>query len=71
VLKEFFPEFGGQPTGKLLSHSNGFVYGVTNLGGEYGRGTLYKINVSSNLFEVVHNFSNEFNCCNGDIVEKY
>jgi uncharacterized repeat protein (TIGR03803 family) len=69
VLKEFFPEFGGQPTGKLLSHSNGFVYGVTNLGGEYGRGTLYKINVSSNLFEVVHNFSNEFNCCNGDIVE--
>ena len=69
VIKEFNPAEGGQPTGKLVKHSNGNIYGATYSGGDFGRGTLYKISLSSNEFEVIHHFQSEFSCCNSDLVE--
>jgi uncharacterized repeat protein (TIGR03803 family) len=69
VIKEFNPADGGQPTGKLVKHSNGNIYGTTYAGGDFGRGTLYKININSNEFEVIHHFQSGFTCCNSDLVE--
>jgi uncharacterized repeat protein (TIGR03803 family) len=35
---------GGEPYGSLLQASNGTLYGVTTIGGQYGNGTLFTIN---------------------------
>jgi len=69
VIKEFYPAAGGQPTGKLLMHSNGSIYGTTLLGGDFGRGTMYKINPNSEAVEVIHHFESEFFCCNSELIE--
>jgi uncharacterized repeat protein (TIGR03803 family) len=44
-----------QPNGRLLRATDGAFYGVTNSGGRYGLGTIYRI-TPGGTFTVVHSF---------------
>ena len=48
-------EDGLFPAGSLLPCST-FLYGVTGNGGAFGRGTLYKINLDGDGYEIVYSF---------------
>ena len=46
----------------LLAASDGYLYGVTNLGGAYRSGTIFKLNPQKNgAVSVLFSFPNEFN----------
>jgi uncharacterized repeat protein (TIGR03803 family) len=47
---------GAAPQGSLLI-SGGILYGMTQLGGVTGSGTLFKIGTDGNGFQLVHNFT--------------
>ncbi|MBK8965956.1 MAG: VCBS repeat-containing protein [Lewinellaceae bacterium] len=46
---------GGNPTGNLLVIGNK-IYGTTRSGGDYGYGTLFDFDISTNTFTVLHHF---------------
>jgi uncharacterized repeat protein (TIGR03803 family) len=71
IIKDFNPVDGGAPTGKLLYHSNGYVYGTTSKGGKYGSGVLFKIDPLSEIYDVIYNFKQDTLCCSGSIMESY
>lgn len=68
AIKDFNPPEGGIPSGRLLYHSDGHVYGIASVGGQYGKGTLFRIDPATSDFEVVAHFKE--NILNGDLVEK-
>jgi uncharacterized repeat protein (TIGR03803 family) len=47
---------GGGPASVLVL-SNGTLYGTTGLGGTYGNGTLFKVNIDGTGFTTLHMFS--------------
>jgi len=53
---------GTQPEGGLLLASNGSFYGVTNTGGAYGLGTVFKITAAGKLTTL-----HSFNSTEGDV----
>lgn len=55
VLHHFSETDGERPRGTLLKF-NGYIYGVTAQGGEYGHGTIYRIKPQGGEFEVIHDF---------------
>ncbi len=58
VLYNFldYPD-GGQPQGSLIQ-SGGKLYGMANVGGNYGLGTVYSMNTDGTGFLVLHHFGN-------------
>lgn len=48
---------GSTPRCRLMQASNALVYGVTQLGGVNGRGTLFQFNTSTNAFTKRHDFA--------------
>lgn len=70
ILKHFNPIEGGCPYGKLLQHSNGFLYGKTTVGGKFGRGTLFEINPSNYAFEVLYDFNEHPASFDGGLIER-
>ena len=46
---------GTFPSGRLIIQ-NGVVYGVTQLGGQYGNGTIYCMDVSTRVYRILHSF---------------
>ncbi len=59
VITDFNPLSGADPNGKLFQHSNGFLYGSTLSGGQFGEGIIYKINPSNDNFETLFHFSKQ------------
>jgi uncharacterized repeat protein (TIGR03803 family) len=53
VLKNFNYSDGSSPFGNLLQGSDGLLYGMTNGGGLYQQGVVFKINVDGSGFEVL------------------
>jgi len=54
--------FTGQPTGGAnpfaeVMHKDGVLYGTTNVGGGSDLGTLFKYNLSTNTFSILHSFT--------------
>jgi uncharacterized repeat protein (TIGR03803 family) len=49
-------EDGATPIAGLTEGQDGRLYGATNLGGEFGNGTLYAIDPVSRVFSVLHDF---------------
>jgi uncharacterized repeat protein (TIGR03803 family) len=48
---------GGMPLGSLTLSGDGLnLYGMTGHGGSSGFGTLFKLNLSSNIFQLLHSF---------------
>ncbi len=47
---------GNNCWGRLTEASNGFLYGVTELGGGNGYGTLFSFNTANSAYAVVHHF---------------
>ena len=50
---------GSTPTAGLVDGNDGFLYGVTTVGGTDGLGVVYSIAVTDGAFEVVHHFDGE------------
>ena len=59
--------FGGSPDGCMsyagLAESNGYVYGTTSEGGEKfgpsGGGTVFRVNITTSVAQVLHRFGND------------
>lgn len=52
---------GRTPQNRLLSGSDGTLYGVTSEGGTHGRGTVFKIKEDGSAFGILHHFGNVAN----------
>jgi len=48
---------GIYPAYGLIDGSDGYLYGVTTSGGTYGNGTIFRIKLDGNDFQVLHSFS--------------
>lgn len=58
-LHAFTVSDGKRPKGGLLDGGDGFLYGLTSLGGDFGGGTLFRLDPSSaGPLEVLHSFPN-------------
>ena len=57
VLANFSQDIG-MPTTKLLLASDGYLYGTTVAGGDYGYGSVFRVRPNGTGFETVHSFSN-------------
>ncbi len=56
-LKLFGFQEGAEPRGRLVQHpADGYLYGVTRLGGPYQDGVVYRIHPSGTGFQVLHRF---------------
>ena len=53
VLHSFSNAGGRNPYGSLTKDKNGILYGLTNGGGTYGLGTIFKIDPASKVFTVM------------------
>ncbi len=58
VLHSFDNTNGATPTRGVTQGSDGSFYGTTYNGGQFNRGTVYKLDANSN-FSVVHNFADD------------
>ena len=56
VLANFKPDLG-MPQANLLHASDGYLYGTTWAGGEYGLGSVFRMRPNGTGFETVHSFS--------------
>jgi len=58
TLHDFTGADGDNPVyGGLLQASDGRLYGVTNVGGDHNKGTLFRIDVGGGNFQVLHSFA--------------
>src|SRR5450631_3342030 len=48
---------GGSPTGNLIHDAAGILYGVTNYGGDFGRGTVFKVDPATGAETVLYSFT--------------
>jgi uncharacterized repeat protein (TIGR03803 family) len=55
---------GAVPTAGLISDQNGYLYGTTQGGGAYGRGTVFKI-TPEGKYTVLYSFCAQTNCDDG------
>ena len=45
------------PFGSLVQHSNGLLYGLTESGGDFNKGTLFSFNIETKALQVLHHFN--------------
>jgi uncharacterized repeat protein (TIGR03803 family) len=50
---------GSKPFGELAIDASGFLYGMTEAGGLYNKGVIYKVNKNGTGFMVLHHFNGE------------
>ncbi len=55
------PGDGQYPLGSLLKAADGYLYGTTEEGGEFGYGTIFKVSTNGNFYSVLWNFANSPN----------
>jgi uncharacterized repeat protein (TIGR03803 family) len=53
VLHRFQWQTGAYPESELVQDENGFIYGITQMGGESGRGVLFKIQEDGEGYQVL------------------
>lgn len=65
------PPDGCSPTGELVFGSDGNLYGTTDIGGQYGWGTIFKVDPTSGAETVLYSFMDGANGGNplSDLVE--
>ncbi len=56
-LYDFVDSIGNQPIGKLTEVSSGIFYGMTRTGGANNKGTIYKLDISTNQVVNMFNFT--------------
>ncbi|MEO1263586.1 MAG: choice-of-anchor tandem repeat GloVer-containing protein [Bacteroidota bacterium] len=56
VLKNFSTDENGTPAGPLNDNNDGYLYGVTENGGNNLVGTIYRISLSDDSYETIHQF---------------
>jgi uncharacterized repeat protein (TIGR03803 family) len=57
TLHSFKPPEGATPEGALLIGSDGGFYGMTNAGGTYGYGTVYRMDPTTFTIKTLHSFN--------------
>lgn len=55
-LYAYSSETGNSPIGKLLQSADGYLYGVTRLGGGENYGVVYRVKPSGQEYQVLHEF---------------
>lgn len=50
------PLEGNQPTTSLTVHLNGFLYGVTSVGGNWGGGAIYRVKSDGSGYQTIYSF---------------
>jgi uncharacterized repeat protein (TIGR03803 family) len=60
---------GAQPFGAITLNANGRVFGSTQSGGDFGKGTVFRVtpNGTSSQEAVLHSFCAETNCTDGQV----
>src|SRR5882762_5381201 len=56
---------GDQPATALVEGNDGFLYGMSFMGGAHDSGVLFRISKAGTGFKVVHNFCSVANCTDG------
>jgi uncharacterized repeat protein (TIGR03803 family) len=56
---------GDQPATALVEANDGFLYGVSFMGGAHDSGVLFRISKAGTGFKVVHTFCSATNCADG------
>ncbi len=64
VLHEFDETTGANPLSGLVKGTDGKIYGITTIGGQYGNGTIYQVDISPDA-AVVYTLLHEFDGING------
>lgn len=59
MLYEYKQSTGSWPFGNLMQAKNGDLYGMTQSGGAYNGGTVFKIRPDGNGYTVLYNFNSE------------
>lgn len=59
IKKHEFEKYkkGSKPLGALLRHSDGYLYGMASMGGEYNKGTLFRVHPLNLEVEHLHSFN--------------
>ena len=57
TLHSFAGTDGGNPYGRVMQASDGYLYGMTAFGGTNGYGTIFKIDVAGTTFTKLHDFN--------------
>ncbi|MEI6488554.1 MAG: choice-of-anchor tandem repeat GloVer-containing protein [Bacteroidota bacterium] len=57
VLANFTGLNGNQPKGNLFQASDGNLYGMTSLGGANNLGVIFKYNLNTSTYSVIHDFN--------------
>ena len=57
TLHSFAGSDGGNPYGRLIQASDGFLYGMTAFGGANGYGAIFKIDAAGTTFTKLHDFN--------------
>jgi len=64
TLVKFHGTNGGNPFGRLVQGTDGYLYGTTNAGGANGGGNVFKMTPSGSL-TVLYNFCSQPHCTDG------
>jgi uncharacterized repeat protein (TIGR03803 family) len=48
---------GATPLAGLTDGNDGFLYGVTSVGGDVGQGVIFSYDIASNTYDVIHTFT--------------
>jgi uncharacterized repeat protein (TIGR03803 family) len=56
IFSDYFPTDGAEPTGGIILSQDGYFYGTTEAGGEFGNGTIYKLSTNGD-FALLHSFT--------------
>ena len=57
VIRHLSITDGRAPLGKVIQSSSGVLYGMTQLGGTFGVGTMFSYNITTSTFSVLKNFN--------------
>lgn len=57
ILYDYETATGSSPFGNLIQADDGYLYGMTRLGGNNSGGTIFRINTDGTDFSAIHHFS--------------
>ncbi|HZY79755.1 MAG TPA: choice-of-anchor tandem repeat GloVer-containing protein [Cyclobacteriaceae bacterium] len=59
IIKEFTSPGGLEPQGDVVVGDDGYLYGITQWGGDEGRGTFYRMSTDGSDYKVLKSFDND------------
>ena len=57
VVHHFQQESGANPSSSVIAGTDGFLYGVTEMGGAYNNGVIYRVKTDGSNYTALHHFN--------------